>query len=308
MVKQLPHNWVAIRREWPVLTVHQRLETSVAFLLTLVIDVVILVALYRLIVGVVGTLMVGTLNPLEHAVFQRVFGEIMTLLIALEFNHTLQYVISRDRGIVQGKVIVLIAQLALARKVIVTDPYEVAPASVAALAGLALALGVTYWLMRGRDGDLEAAGSFNSVGNLPSEQPRGSSAEISDLPCCRAPNYPSSVPTSDTNLLAGNTMRSTKYRDRDRRGRQQVTGGRVQAQHPVLIEQAHRDIPCGALLRPATHCRQGLKLFSRVRRASRPASPHARCTHSPAPAGPSPQRAPHHCRAGSARSRHASRR
>ena len=155
MVKQLPHNWVAIRREWPVLTVHQRLETSVAFLLTLVIDVVILVALYRLIVGVVGTLMVGTLNPLEHAVFQRVFGEIMTLLIALEFNHTLQYVISRDRGIVQGKVIVLIAQLALARKVIVTDPYEVSPASVAALAGLALALGVTYWLMRGRDDDLE---------------------------------------------------------------------------------------------------------------------------------------------------------
>jgi uncharacterized membrane protein (DUF373 family) len=163
MVKQLPRNWVAIRREWPVLTVHQRFETSVAFLLTLVIDVVILVALYRLIAGVVGTLMLGTLNPLEHAVFQRVFGEIMTLLIALEFNHTLQYVISRDRGIVQGKVIVLIAQLALARKVIVTDPYEVAPASVAALAGLALALGVTYWLMRGRDDDLEAAGSDKRV-------------------------------------------------------------------------------------------------------------------------------------------------
>ena len=163
IVKHLPHNWVAIRREWPFLTVHQRLETSVAFLLTLVIDVVILVALYRLVVGVVGTLMLGTLNPLEHAVFQRVFGEIMTLLIALEFNHTLQYVISRDRGIVQGKVIVLIAQLALARKVIVTDPYEVAPASVAALASLALSLGVTYWLMRGRDDDLEGAGSDKRV-------------------------------------------------------------------------------------------------------------------------------------------------
>ena len=93
----------------------------------------------------------------------------MTLLIALEFNHTLQYVISRDRGIVQGKVIVLIAQLALARKVIVTDPYEVAPSSVAALASLALALGVTYWLMRGRDDDLEGAGSDKRVN---SEQAR----------------------------------------------------------------------------------------------------------------------------------------
>ena len=48
---------------------------------------------------------------------------------------------------------ILIAQLALARKVIVTDPYEVPPTSVAALA--ALALGATYWLMR----DDRAAGA-----------------------------------------------------------------------------------------------------------------------------------------------------
>ena len=44
----------------------------------------------------------------------------MTLLIALEFNHTMQYVITRERGIIQGKIVILIAQLALARKVIVT--------------------------------------------------------------------------------------------------------------------------------------------------------------------------------------------
>jgi uncharacterized membrane protein (DUF373 family) len=148
MLKQLPRNWIDIRRDWPLLTLTQRQEASVAFLLTLVIDLVILVALYRLVVSVVDTLILRTLNPLEHAVFQRVFGEIMTLLIALEFNHTMQYVITRERGIIQGKIVILIAQLALARKVIVTDPYEVAPTSVAALAALALALAVTYWLMR----------------------------------------------------------------------------------------------------------------------------------------------------------------
>ena len=82
------------------------------------------------------TLILRTLNPLEHAVFQRVFGEIMTLLNALEFNHTMQCVITRERGIIQGKIVILIAQLALARKVIVTDPYEVPP------------LGATYWLLR----------------------------------------------------------------------------------------------------------------------------------------------------------------
>ncbi|PYP04146.1 MAG: hypothetical protein DMD25_06975 [Gemmatimonadetes bacterium] len=148
MLKHLPRNWVDIRRDWPLLTLNQRLEAFVAFLLTLVIDLVILIALYRLVVSVVDTLLLQTLNPLEHAVFQRVFGEIMTLLIALEFNHTMQYVITRERGIIQGKIVILIAQLALARKVIVTDPYDVPPTSVAALAALALALGATYWLMR----------------------------------------------------------------------------------------------------------------------------------------------------------------
>jgi uncharacterized membrane protein (DUF373 family) len=60
-------------------------------------------------------------------------------------------VITRERGIVQAKIVILIAQLAVVRKVIVTDLYDAAPASVAALAGLVLALGVTYWLMRERD-------------------------------------------------------------------------------------------------------------------------------------------------------------
>jgi len=39
----------------------------------------------------------------------------------------------------------------LARKIIVTDLFLESPASALALAGLMLALGVTYWLMRERD-------------------------------------------------------------------------------------------------------------------------------------------------------------
>ncbi len=31
MLKQLPRSWDDIRREWAVLTLHQRFETSVAF-------------------------------------------------------------------------------------------------------------------------------------------------------------------------------------------------------------------------------------------------------------------------------------
>jgi uncharacterized membrane protein (DUF373 family) len=131
--------------------VYRRFEAGVGFVLTLVVGVVILVALYRLVVSVSTVLVVQSLNPLDHTVFQRVFGEIMTLLIALEFNHTLQFVIHGERGIIHTKLVLLIAQLALARKVIVMDLFQTQAASLMALAALVFSLGVTYWLVRERD-------------------------------------------------------------------------------------------------------------------------------------------------------------
>src|SRR6267142_307616 len=142
---------VDVGREWSVLSLYQRFETSVAFVLTVVIAMVVTVALYRLVISVVDTLVLQAVNPLEHSVFQQVFGEIMTLLIALEFNHTLHHVVTGERGIIQTKMVILIAELALARKIIVTDLFDNPPASTLALAILMLALGVTYWLMRERD-------------------------------------------------------------------------------------------------------------------------------------------------------------
>ena len=147
MARQLPRHWEEIRRDWPTLPAYQRFETFVAYLLTVVIAVIIVIALTRLIWSVIETLVLQALNPLEHQVFQLVFGEILTLLIALEFNHTIQYVMNRKRGIVHARVVIVIALLALSRKVIVTDLHSVSAAWLAALGGLVLALGATYWLM-----------------------------------------------------------------------------------------------------------------------------------------------------------------
>jgi uncharacterized membrane protein (DUF373 family) len=99
----------------------------------------------------VSALVVGALDPLEHTVFQTVFGRIMTLLIALEFNHTLRYVVARHQSVIQTKVVVLIALLALARKFIILDVHEVAAEELIGLAAITLALGVTYWFVRESD-------------------------------------------------------------------------------------------------------------------------------------------------------------
>lgn len=143
--------WQRLRRDRTIFAYYRRFESVVAFLLTIVISLIILVALFRLGSSVVDSLLLGALNPLEHKIFQTVFGEIMTLLIALEFNHTLQYVVASKQSIIQTKVILLIALLALARKLIVLDLHEVDAGQMLGLAAITLALGITYWLMRERD-------------------------------------------------------------------------------------------------------------------------------------------------------------
>ena len=154
--------WDRSKALWNVLTYYQRFETAVAFVVTGVIALIVLVALYRLCIGVVTALMFGAVNPLQHEVFQAIFGEIMTLLIALEFNHTLRYVVTRHQSIIQTKVVVLIALLALARKFIILDIRETTPGILLGLAATTLALGATYWLIRERDDrGAPAAGNFS---------------------------------------------------------------------------------------------------------------------------------------------------
>jgi uncharacterized membrane protein (DUF373 family) len=151
MIKRPIGSWAEIRDGWKTLASYERFEKVVGLLLRGVIGVIIVVALYRLIAGVVDSILLRALNPLDHVVFQQVFGAIMTLLIALEFNHTLRYVAPGARGIIQARIVILIALLALARKIIVADLFEIAPAALLGLAALSLSLGVTYWLIRDKD-------------------------------------------------------------------------------------------------------------------------------------------------------------
>jgi uncharacterized membrane protein (DUF373 family) len=143
--------WSRLQTEWSALTLYQRFESAVSAILAVLIALVVLVALYRLTVSIVTGLVLGVLDPLDPAVFQAIFGEILTLLIALEFNHSLQLVVRREQSIIQTKIVLLIGLLALTRKFIVLDLQETAPGLLFGLAAMAIALGAVYWLMRERD-------------------------------------------------------------------------------------------------------------------------------------------------------------
>lgn len=139
-----------MRSQWRLMTVYERFEQVVAITLSGVIALVIVISLIQLIRLVFTLLVMDALNPLDHKVFQLVFGATMTLLIAMEFKHSIVRVALRRDSIIQVKTVILIGLIALARKFVILDP-EASPAKIAALAGATLALGATYWLLRKRD-------------------------------------------------------------------------------------------------------------------------------------------------------------
>lgn len=126
-------------------------EHLIANILVLLISFIVVVALYKLGEDVLSLLVSRAFDPLKHETFQTVFGGIMTLLIAMEFKHSILVVTKRQQNIIQVKTVILVSLLALARKFIILDIHALEAAKIAALALALVALGAVYWLMRERD-------------------------------------------------------------------------------------------------------------------------------------------------------------
>ena len=155
--RHAPRKFLAETREhWPIMSVYERFEQIVAIVLSLVISVVIALAVVQLLIRIVPLLASGAIDPLDHQVFQMLFGMVMTLLIAMEFKHSIIRVALRRSSIVQVKTIVLISLIALSRKFVILDIATTEPATIAALAGATLVLGIVYWLLRERDDRMAA--------------------------------------------------------------------------------------------------------------------------------------------------------
>src|SRR6202021_3073285 len=86
------------------------------------------------------------LDPPDYGVFQAVFGMIFTVIIALEFKRSLLVVAERRDSVVQVRSVILIALLAVVRKLIILDLSSTDAFHLLALAAAILALGAVYWL------------------------------------------------------------------------------------------------------------------------------------------------------------------
>lgn len=134
------------------MTLYERFEQLVAIALSFIIAALILIALVQLYQRVLPLVLGGALNPLDHEVFQNLFGSIFTLLIAMEFKHSIIKAALRRDSIVQVRTVLLIALLAMSRKFVILDAGTTSAATIAALAAVTLVLGAVYWLLKDQVG------------------------------------------------------------------------------------------------------------------------------------------------------------
>lgn len=136
-----------LKELWPELTFFERFEYVVMLFVSIVLAVIILIALIRFVANVYDLAYLQYTQHTEFKAFQVTFGMLLTLLIAFEFRNSINAILEGKGLLIQVKIVVLIAIVALARKFLVLDPKEYEASMVAAYAGITLSLGVVYWLL-----------------------------------------------------------------------------------------------------------------------------------------------------------------
>ena len=84
---------------------------------------------------------------LDKAALQDTFGLILTVIILLEFNHSIYVALTHHTGAIQARIVVLV----IARKLMLQDISALDFQTLLGFGGLLLALGGLYWLIS--DGD-----------------------------------------------------------------------------------------------------------------------------------------------------------
>lgn len=132
--------------------IYQHFEHIITLILSVLISIMVLTALWGLVVEIYHLVLHGAFDHLDNKAFQSAFGMILTLLIALEFSHSIVHPNAHSPGIVKARTVVLIAILAVSRQFIVFELQSDSAAVLMALAVSLLALGIVHRLLKDGQG------------------------------------------------------------------------------------------------------------------------------------------------------------
>lgn len=127
-------------------TAYGHFEMLVSGILLVIISVIIVYSLVLVAITIVENFQTGVYFAQNDAL-KDTFGLILSLLILIEFNHSIALAMRRRSGVLQVRVIILIAIIVIARKLILLDYAKTGIETLLGLGGLALSLGALYWLL-----------------------------------------------------------------------------------------------------------------------------------------------------------------
>jgi uncharacterized membrane protein (DUF373 family) len=134
------------RRQAKGRTIYEWFEQIVLSILVLMICLVIVYSLIIAMIKIFEDLVSG-IGFIETAALKDTFGLILTVIILVEFNHSIVLAIRQRSGAIQVRIVVLITIIVLARKLVLLDYAAASVEALLGLGGLALALGGLYWLI-----------------------------------------------------------------------------------------------------------------------------------------------------------------
>jgi uncharacterized membrane protein (DUF373 family) len=150
IVMSFKEEFAEAQRRFGLLGFYDKFEYVVILLLTALIAVFIVFALWNVALKIFLSIAASSFDPTDYVAFQAVFGMIFTVIIALEFKRSLLVVAERQHSVVQVRTVLLIALLAIVRKLLILDVGRGAE-ELFALAAAIIALGAVYWLVRDQD-------------------------------------------------------------------------------------------------------------------------------------------------------------
>ena len=118
-------------------------------ILGIVVFIISLVIVYSLILATITLLndLISGIGFVEISALKDTFGLILTVIILVEFNHSIVLAIRQRSGAIQVRIVVLITVIVLARKLVLLDYAAASVETLLGLGGLALSLGGLYWLI-----------------------------------------------------------------------------------------------------------------------------------------------------------------
>ena len=132
---------------WRELGFYERFEQVAAIFLSMLVSIIVFFACIQIAIEVYDLVILKD-DLTAPETFRNLFAGVLTVLIALEFNHSIVQVIERKQSIVQVRIVVQIAILAVVRKFILLDLSKTEAMVLVGLGVVVFSLAALHWAVK----------------------------------------------------------------------------------------------------------------------------------------------------------------